>query len=284
MPRAVPSRQVSKQLPDEGNQSFCYQQGIWKVPGPHPMRTWEPLFNKINGLNEFDPETAGVQKGFLNGATYVEPGYRRQDSAAPAWKCMLNCKGYCCWWRQEINLEIWDSNKYKQFFDSISSDALSELGNQVLGGSVKRLTGWKMGNLKYKSPVNPFNWWTCQYHTPVLLSETNGCSAEHSAIGIGVDQHWRWRSFRVHSGKLGPERPAYRISTRMQMQGQTFRKMSGYFTAKLRYLQRFWNRFNNICRWYNGRPGVSSPPVWWAEEVFFFVFNAALDMRMDQRH
>jgi MraZ protein len=31
-------------------------------------------------------------------------------------------------------IEIWDSNKYKQFFDSISSDALSDLGNQVLGG------------------------------------------------------------------------------------------------------------------------------------------------------
>ena len=31
-------------------------------------------------------------------------------------------------------IEIWDSKKYKQFFDSISSDALSDLGNQVLGG------------------------------------------------------------------------------------------------------------------------------------------------------
>ena len=31
-------------------------------------------------------------------------------------------------------IEIWDSNKYKQLFDSISSDALSDLGNQVLGG------------------------------------------------------------------------------------------------------------------------------------------------------
>ena len=30
-------------------------------------------------------------------------------------------------------LEIWDSNKYKQFFDSISSDALSALGSEVLG-------------------------------------------------------------------------------------------------------------------------------------------------------
>jgi MraZ protein len=32
-------------------------------------------------------------------------------------------------------IEIWDSNKYKQFFDSISSDALSELGKDVMGGA-----------------------------------------------------------------------------------------------------------------------------------------------------
>jgi MraZ protein len=31
-------------------------------------------------------------------------------------------------------MEIWDSNKYKKFFDSFSSDAFSKLGNEVMGG------------------------------------------------------------------------------------------------------------------------------------------------------
>jgi MraZ protein len=31
-------------------------------------------------------------------------------------------------------MEIWDSNKYKKFFDSFSSDAFSDLGRDVMGG------------------------------------------------------------------------------------------------------------------------------------------------------
>ena len=32
-------------------------------------------------------------------------------------------------------MEIWDSKKHKEFFDSFSSDAFSELAQQVLGGA-----------------------------------------------------------------------------------------------------------------------------------------------------
>ena len=35
-------------------------------------------------------------------------------------------------------MEIWDSNKYKQFFDSFSSDAFSELGQEVMGGGARQ--------------------------------------------------------------------------------------------------------------------------------------------------
>lgn len=31
-------------------------------------------------------------------------------------------------------IEIWDSNKYKKIFDTLSSDTFSDLGRDVLGG------------------------------------------------------------------------------------------------------------------------------------------------------
>lgn len=123
-----------KQLPDEETSRFVINRGFEKCLALYPMRTWEPLFNKINGLNEFDPKQREFRRAFLNGATYVEPDTAGRILLPPSLKVYAELQKDIVLMATGDKLEIWDSNKYKQFFDSISSDALSELGNQVLGG------------------------------------------------------------------------------------------------------------------------------------------------------
>ena len=62
-----------KQLPEEETVKFVINRGFEKCLALYPMRTWEPLFEKITGLNEFDPKQREFRRAFLNGATYVEP-------------------------------------------------------------------------------------------------------------------------------------------------------------------------------------------------------------------
>jgi MraZ protein len=124
-----------KQLPEGETSRFVINRGFEKCLALYPMGTWEPLFAKINGLNEFDPKQREFRRAFLNGATYVEPDTAGRILLPPSLKVYADLQKDIVLMATGDKLEIWDSNKYKQFFDSISSDALSDLGNQVLGGS-----------------------------------------------------------------------------------------------------------------------------------------------------
>ncbi len=124
-----------KQLPEGEASRFVINRGFERCLALYPMKTWEPLFNKINGLNEFDPRQREFRRAFLNGATYVEPDTAGRILLPPSLKVYAELQKDIVLMATGDKLEIWDSNKYKQFFDSISSDALSDLGNQVLGGS-----------------------------------------------------------------------------------------------------------------------------------------------------
>ena len=126
---------LKKQLPEEETSRFVINRGFERCLALYPMKTWEPLFAKINGLNEFDPKQREFRRAFLNGATYVEPDTAGRILLPPSLKVYADLQKDIVLIATGDKLEIWDSNKYKQFFDSISSDALSDLGNQVLGGS-----------------------------------------------------------------------------------------------------------------------------------------------------
>jgi MraZ protein len=123
-----------KQLPEGETDRFVINRGFEKCLALYPMRTWEPLFAKINGLNEFDPKQREFRRAFLNGATYVEPDTAGRILLPPSLKAYAELTKDIVLMATGDKIEIWDSNKYKQFFDSISSDALSDLGSQVLGG------------------------------------------------------------------------------------------------------------------------------------------------------
>ena len=124
-----------KQLPDGEGSRFVINRGLEKCLALYPMGTWEPLFAKVNGLNEFNPKERAFKRAFLNGATYVEPDTAGRILLPPSLKGYAELQKDIVLLATGDKLEIWDSNKYKQFFDSISSDALSEMGRDVLGGT-----------------------------------------------------------------------------------------------------------------------------------------------------
>lgn len=122
-----------KQLPEEETSRFVINRGFEKCLALYPMRTWEPLFEKITGLNEFDPKQREFRRAFLNGATFVEPDTAGRILLPPNLKAYAGLQKDIVLMATGDKLEIWDSNKYKELFDSLSSDTFSDLGDQVLG-------------------------------------------------------------------------------------------------------------------------------------------------------
>ena len=124
-----------KQLPEAEGSRFVINRGFEKCLALYPVKNWEPLFAEISKLNDFDPKVREFRRNFLNGATFVEPDSAGRLLVPPNLKMHADLQKDIVLVAAVNKIEIWDSNKYKQLFDSISSDALSDLGNQVLGGS-----------------------------------------------------------------------------------------------------------------------------------------------------
>lgn len=126
-----------KQLPEEEATRFVLSRGFEKCLSLYPIKSWEPIFNQISQLNDFDPKVREFRRYFLNGAINLE-----LDSASRVLipKNLMEHAGL----EKDIvlvaavnKIEIWDKVKYQQFFESVSPEAFSNLANEVMGkGSV----------------------------------------------------------------------------------------------------------------------------------------------------
>lgn len=121
-----------KQLPEEENTHFVINRGFEKCLSVYPIKNWEPIFTRISQLNDFDPKVREFRRYFLNGATMLE-----LDSAG---RLLIpqNLKEYAGLEKDIVlapainKIEIWDKIKYKQFFESFSPDAYSDLAKEVM--------------------------------------------------------------------------------------------------------------------------------------------------------
>jgi MraZ protein len=124
---------LKKQLPD-GATDFVINRGFEKCLSLYPMKSWKPIFSEISDLNDFDPKVRQFRRYFLNGATQVE-----LDSAN---RLLLpkNLTEYASLEKDIVlvsavnKIEIWDKNKYQQFFETFSPDAFSSLAKEVMAG------------------------------------------------------------------------------------------------------------------------------------------------------
>ncbi len=121
-----------KQLPEKELNQFVINRGFEKCLSLYPLKSWKPLFVEIEKLNDFDPKAREFRRYFLNGATSIEPDSAGRLLVPP------NLKEYAGLQKDIVlvaavnKIEIWDSNKYKQFFDSFSPEAFSSLAKDVM--------------------------------------------------------------------------------------------------------------------------------------------------------
>ncbi len=123
---------VKKQLPKGNPELFVINRGFEKCLSLYPIKSWEPIFAEISDLNDFEPKVRQFRRYFLNGATQVV-----LDSA----NRLLIPKNLMEYAALEKNIvlvsavnkiEIWDKNKYQQFFETFSPEAFSNLAKDVM--------------------------------------------------------------------------------------------------------------------------------------------------------
>jgi MraZ protein len=123
---------VKKQLPEGVDPVFVVNRGFEKCLTVYPMQSWKPIYENISGLNDFDPKVREFRRYFLNGAIQLE-----LDGAGRILlpKNLMEHAGL----EKDIvlvaavnKLEIWDKNKYQQFFDTFSPEAFSSLAAEVM--------------------------------------------------------------------------------------------------------------------------------------------------------
>jgi MraZ protein len=121
-----------KQLPEERASHFIINRGFEKCLTLYTQQSWDPIFSEISKLNDFDPKVREFRRYFLNGATQLE-----LDSAGRLLvpKNLTEHGGL----DKDIvlvsalnKIEIWDKNKYKQFFETFTPQSFSDLANEVM--------------------------------------------------------------------------------------------------------------------------------------------------------
>ncbi len=122
-----------KQLPEDWGNQFVVSRGIEPCLTLYPMKTWEPIFTKISLLNDFEPKVRQFQRQFLNGATNIEMDSAGRLLVPPQLKDYAGLDKDVVLFAKVNKIEIWDSTKYKQFFENFSSESFSALANEVMG-------------------------------------------------------------------------------------------------------------------------------------------------------
>jgi MraZ protein len=129
-----------KQLPEMDKALFVLNRGFEKCLTLYPIQSWKPLYEKISMLNDFDPKVREFRRYFLNGAVQIE-----LDSAGRI-LISKNLMEYAGLGKDIVlvsavnKIEIWDKEKYQQFFDAISPEAFSNLANEVMNKQTDRTT------------------------------------------------------------------------------------------------------------------------------------------------
>lgn len=120
-----------KQLKEDEN-SFVISRGIERCLTLYPMSSWEPIIQKINSLNDFDPKVRAFRRQFLGGATEVELDTAGRMLLPPTLKEYANLSKDIILVAALDKIEIWDSTKYKQLFEEIAPEDFSNLAAEVM--------------------------------------------------------------------------------------------------------------------------------------------------------
>jgi len=123
-----------KQLSEESGSQFVISRGFEKCLTLYPIKNWEPIFSELSKLNDFDPKVREFRRYFLNGAVTVELDTASRLLVPPNLKEHASLEKDIVLVAAMNKIEIWDKNKYQQFFESFSPESFSQLAQQVMTG------------------------------------------------------------------------------------------------------------------------------------------------------
>jgi MraZ protein len=123
---------LKKQIGAESNNLFIINRGLEKCLSLYPMKSWEPIFEEISKLNDFDPKVRAFRRYFLNGATMMELDSAGRLLVPPNLKEHAGLEKDIVLVSAVNKIEIWDKSKYQQFFETFSPEAFSDLANEVM--------------------------------------------------------------------------------------------------------------------------------------------------------
>lgn len=130
---------IKKKLPDDAPGQFVINRGFEKCLSLYPVKNWQPIFEGISKLNDFDPKVREFRRYFFNGATELE-----LDSAG---RLLIppNLREHASIERDIVivgsvqKIEIWDTRKYKEFFETMTPTAFSQLAKEVIPNGLPTL-------------------------------------------------------------------------------------------------------------------------------------------------
>ena len=123
-----------KQLPDDASSRFVINRGFEKCLSLYPIKSWEPIFEEVSKLNDFEPKVREFRRYFLNGATILELDSAGRLLLPPNLKDHAQLDKDIVLVAAVNKIEIWDKTKYQQFFESFSPESFSDLAQQVMAG------------------------------------------------------------------------------------------------------------------------------------------------------
>lgn len=121
-----------KQLPEEGATQFVINRGFEKCLTLYPMKSWEPIFSELGKLNDFEPKVREFRRYFLNGAITLDLDTAGRLLIPPNLKSHAGLEKDIVLAAAMDKIEIWDKQKYQQFFESFSPENFSQLAKEVM--------------------------------------------------------------------------------------------------------------------------------------------------------
>jgi MraZ protein len=121
-----------KKLPENSPGLFVINRGFEKCLTLYPLLNWEPLFEKLSKLNDFDPKVREFKRFFFNGATDLELDSAGRLLVPPNLREYAGIEKDIVLVGYSEKIEIWDKAKHKEVLESMTAQSFSLLANEVL--------------------------------------------------------------------------------------------------------------------------------------------------------
>jgi MraZ protein len=123
---------IKKKLPEHSPGEFVINRGFEKCLSLYPVNNWQPIFEGISKLNDFDPKVREFRRYFFNGATELELDTAGRLLIPPNLREHAGIGKDIVLVGSVEKIEIWDIKKYKEFFDSMTPQSFSQLAKEVI--------------------------------------------------------------------------------------------------------------------------------------------------------